>query len=234
MNIAYTSRFSSTDWFGENRIITIGGAGTIGTWVSLLLARTGEHTLIIFDDDIVEIHNMAGQLFRKSDIGTLKVDAIKDIILSFTDHSENTILTSNSRITDKSKVTPVCISCFDSMKARKDMFTTWCKLDNREIFIDGRMSVESYEIYTVLKGEEDSYLETLFEDDTVPAQICSLKSTSHVGAMIGSKMTAILMNYLANINISMTIREIPFMIREDLELMNYTNGKLSDYIQVYQ
>lgn len=230
----YTGRFSSTDWFGELRTITIGGAGTIGTWLSVLLARTGGHTLHIFDDDVIETHNMAGQLFRKSDIGKKKVDALKDLIFDLTDHDDETIFACDTRIDDTTDVTPVCMSCFDSMKARRDLFTAWCKLEDREIFIDGRMSVENYEIYTVKKGDEESYLETLFEDDTIPPQICSLKSTSHVGALIGGKMTAILLNHLANIKIGMDLRDIPFMVREDLELMNYTNGQLSDYMEVYK
>jgi hypothetical protein len=233
MDPSYTSRFSSADWFGENRIITVGGAGTIGTWLSVLLARTGEHTLIIFDDDTVEVHNMAGQMFRKSDIGKKKVEALRDIILDFTDHDESTIYVSDSKVTDKTKVTPICMSCFDSMKARKDMFTAWKKLDDREMFIDGRMSIENYEVYTCLKGQEEIYEGTLFNDDEIPPQICSLKSTSHVGALIGGRMTALLLNHLANVKMGIEIREIPLMIREDLELMNYKNGKQLQIIELF-
>lgn len=226
MDPSFTSRFSSADWFGENRIITIGGAGTIGTWLSVLLARTGEHTLYIYDDDTVEIHNMAGQLFRKSDIGKTKVDALKEIILELTDHDDSTIYVSESRITDKSTMTPVCMSCFDSMKARKDMFTAWKRLDDREIFIDGRMSIENYEVYVCMKGQEEEYEKTLFNDDEIPEQVCSLKSTSHVGALIGGRMTSLLLNHLANVKMGIEIRNIPFMTKEDLEVMNFKNGEL--------
>lgn len=226
MDPSFTSRFSSADWFGENRIITIGGAGTIGTWLSVLLARTGEHTLYIYDDDTVEIHNMAGQLFRKSDIGKTKVDALKEIILELTDHDDSTIYVSESRITSRSTMTPVCMSCFDSMKARKDMFTAWKRLDDREIFIDGRMSIENYEVYVCMKGQEEEYEKTLFNDDEIPEQVCSLKSTSHVGALIGGRMTSLLLNHLANVKMGIEIRNIPFMTKEDLEVMNFKNGEL--------
>lgn len=223
MEASFTSRFSSADWFGETRMMTIGGAGTIGTWLSLLLARTGEHKLLIYDDDDVSEYNMAGQLFRKSDIGKKKVRALQEIILDYTDHNESSILCSENRITSSTKLTPVVFSCFDNMKARKTMFETWCKMDNREIFIDGRMSIESYEIYCVRKGDEEKYKETLFSDDSIPPQICSLKSTSHTGAMIAARMTTLLVNHFANIRIGIDIRTIPFSIREDLELMNYKN-----------
>jgi tRNA A37 threonylcarbamoyladenosine dehydratase len=59
------TRFNSVDWFGDFREITIGGVGTIGSWLSLLLARTGEHELIMYDDDTVESINLSGQLFSK-------------------------------------------------------------------------------------------------------------------------------------------------------------------------
>jgi hypothetical protein len=188
---------------------------------------------MIFDDDTVEVHNMAGQLFRKSDIGKKKVEALKDLILDLTDHDESTIYVSDSRITHRTKVTPVCMSCFDSMKARKDMFTAWKRLDDREMFIDGRMSIENYEVYTCMKGQEEIYEQTLFNDDEIPAQICSLKSTSHVGALIGGRMTALLLNHLANVKMGMEIREIPLMVREDLEIMNYKNGKQSEITALF-
>ena len=213
----FTVRFSSAEWFGETRVITIGGVGTIGSWLSLLLARTGDHTLILYDDDKVETHNLSGQLYDKLAIDKYKVNATRSIIIEFSGHNGDQIISSQKRITENSSVSPVCFSCFDNMKARKDFFKAWKKLDNREVFIDGRMTIESYQVYTVTKGMEDAYEATLFSDADLPDQICSLKSTSHVGALIGGRMTSIFMNYLANVKNPESMRDVPFEWREDLE-----------------
>jgi hypothetical protein len=117
---------------------------------------------------------------------------------------------------DTSYVSPVCISGFDNMKARKAMFDAWCKLDNREVFIDGRMAVESLEVITVLKGKEDDYRSTLFDDKDVPDPVCSLKSTSHVGAIIGGLIVSIFNNVIATAKDPDCMRGIPFRVRLDL------------------
>jgi molybdopterin/thiamine biosynthesis adenylyltransferase len=220
-DVVLTSRFSSADWFGQDRIITIGGAGTIGSWLSLLLSRTGDHTFIMYDDDVVDTVNIAGQLFSMESIGKNKVECLAQNMISFSDTPSSMIFAEVEKIEKESEVSDVCFSCFDNMKARRMMFDLWKMRETREIFIDGRMTMESYQVYTVTPENEDEYEKTLFSDEDVAEQICSLKSTSHIGALIGARMTSTFMNHLANISLGMPMRNIPFLIREDLEPMTY-------------
>jgi len=211
-------RFSSIDWFGELREISIGGLGTIGTHLSLSLARTGDHTFIMYDDDKVEIENLSGQLFPKSSIGKYKTEAVIELIKAYTEIDDDKLYPVNEKLLEGTYVSPVCFSCFDNMVARKAMFEQWCKLDNREIFIDGRMTIENYEVYTVTKGMEERYRATLFDDSEIPPQICSLKNTSHTGALIGARMTLMFTNHLTNIKLGIPMRTTPFKFREDMEI----------------
>jgi len=213
-------RFSSIEWFGELREVSIGGLGTIGTHLSLSLARTGDHTFIMYDDDTVEIENLSGQLFPRSSIGKLKTEAVVELIKAYTEIDDDKLFPVNEKLVEGTYVSPVCFSCFDNMKARTIMFNEWCKRDDREIFIDGRMTIENYEVYVVTKGNEDRYRESLFDDSEIPPQICSLKNTSHTGALIGARMTLMFTNHLANIKIGIPIRTTPFRFREDMEYNN--------------
>lgn len=60
--------------------IHIIGCGAIGSTVAENLARFGITKMTLYDFDIVEPHNIANQMFRHSDIGKMKVDALADYI----------------------------------------------------------------------------------------------------------------------------------------------------------
>ena len=76
-------RFKGASWFPKgNELILVGGCGGIGSWVTFFLARIG-YLPIVYDFDVIEEHNIGGQLFRHSDIGRLKVSAISQICKDF-------------------------------------------------------------------------------------------------------------------------------------------------------
>lgn len=187
-------RFSGAHWFkaGPQDII-IGGVGGIGSWLAFFLGRIG-HNLYLFDGDLIEDVNLAGQFYNKDQIGKLKVTAVQENIKSFCslDVSIDTWYTSDSM------TNPIVFSAFDNMKARKLMFEKWAEQEDREIFIDGRLLMEGGQVFCVLKGQEEAYRAELFDDDEVQDLPCNYKATSHCGAFIGSLMTSIFNNYLAN------------------------------------
>lgn len=212
------SRFSSIEWYGQTREITVGGVGTIGSNVSIPLARSAEHTILLYDDDIIDIHNLSGQMFNLSHIGQSKVEVMRDLLLSFTEIADTNVHALNMKIEDGTYVSPVCFSCFDNMKARRSLFDNWKKLENRELLLDGRMTIESYEVYAVTPDNEDEYEKTLFSDADVPDQICSLKNTTHTGFLIAGRMMSTFTNHLANVATGIPMREVPFYFREDMAL----------------
>ena len=65
--------------FKEESAIVI-GLGGIGSWVALDLALLGIGTLVLVDPDIIEASNLNRTLFKLSDIGRKKTDAIKEMI----------------------------------------------------------------------------------------------------------------------------------------------------------
>lgn len=205
------NRFKDAPWFPkENETVMIGGAGGIGSWLALFLTRAG-FAPIIFDFDIIEEHNIGGQLFRLSDVGKFKVTALHNIIKEFGNDNINTF---TQKIDRDSPTHHFMFSAFDNMKARKDLFEVWKRSISGAsilpIFIDGRLEMEQLQVFCVTPDRIAEYEVTLFNDSEVEDAPCTMKQTSHTAAMIATLMTSYFTNHMVNIYERERLREIPF------------------------
>lgn len=221
------SRFQDATWYGNPQEIIVGGAGGIGSWTALLLSRIG-HTLYLFDMDLIEEHNMAGQLYATKQIGRNKAEAIKETIKLYADNDN---IEAMGMYDKDSPSAPIVFSCFDNMAARKLMFNKWKEQEDRLIFIDGRMLAEVGMIYCVVKGNEEAYETELFDDSEVKDAPCSFKATSHCGALIGSLMVSGLNNFLANVVYKDDIRVVPFKLEFELPMFAFTEREVKEFIK---
>jgi hypothetical protein len=218
------NRFKEAPWFLSTTeeekamipysTIFIGGAGGIGSWTALFLSRAGFYTYVQ-DFDRIETHNLGGQCFRTQDIGIFKVNALQDLIYDFTGSQMCSV--STETVEKDTPGYPFMVSAFDNMEARKMFFEAWKKslindgLEYKDaLFIDGRLSMEGYEIYCVTPDKIKEYEETLFLDEEVEDLPCTMKQTTHVAAMIGSQITALFTNHVTNIKAGKAIRSVPF------------------------
>ena len=74
----------SLEVFNPNKYtdrIHIIGCGSVGATVAENLVRHGLTAITLWDFDEVESKNLANQIFRFKDVGKLKVDALKDILI---------------------------------------------------------------------------------------------------------------------------------------------------------
>ena len=62
--------------------VVIAGAGSVGSFIALELARAGVGYFVLCDSDILEIHNICRHQLGWKDVGRYKVDAVKDAILN--------------------------------------------------------------------------------------------------------------------------------------------------------
>ena len=102
-------------------------------------------------------------------------------------------------------------SAFDNMEARKDLFTIWKSNPKREIFIDGRLLADQYEVFFVQKGMEAKYEASLFDDAEVPTVACTFKQTSHFAGICAARMVHGMTNYMSQ----HMFYKLPFHISEE-------------------
>ena len=209
--------------------VTVVGVGGIGSWTSLLISRLGVKSLTLYDDDTVELGNISGQFYSSNDIDKFKVDAIQGAINRYSVYYNVTSI--NQRFEDNSMVSPVVISCLDSMSARRTVFNAWrCAVNNSEdkskfLFIDGRLSAETLQVFAV-PGDDDSairrYKESIFPDHEADTEVCSYKQTSFMANMIASLITNVFVNYVASTIDGGAARAVPFKTEYLGEMMWFT------------
>lgn len=211
------NRFKDAPWFPTvDTYCLIGGAGGISSWLTLFLTRAGFKP-IVYDFDILEEHNLGGQLYSKKQIGKPKVTALQEVVRDFADES---ISVFQQKYQSDSLPHNIMFSGFDNMKARKDMFELWkdyCQNlyegDKSEcIFIDGRLLAEQMQIFCVRITDEVSiaeYEKVLFDDSEVEDAPCTFKQTSHAAAMIAGMMTGFFTNHVTNLAEKNNARTVP-------------------------
>lgn len=74
-----------------NERIHIIGCGAVGSTIAELLARTGLTKITLYDFDRVEAHNIANQMFTAGDIGKLKCEALKELMVRINPEAESDI-----------------------------------------------------------------------------------------------------------------------------------------------
>lgn len=207
-------RFKDAPWFStEKAPILIGGAGGIGSWLTMLATRAG-FECHVYDDDTLETVNMAGQLFCHSDIGKPKVEALANIVRLTCDEE---IYPYNERVDENTMTNNIVYTAFDNITARRHMFESWLKEyrnDETAIFIDGRLMAEQLTLFIVRGGDaeaiHDYHTKHLPSDDTIADAPCTFKQVSHNAAMIAAKMVAFLTNFMTGVRSDDKSRATPY------------------------
>ena len=203
-----TTRFSGAEWFGEiqKKQILVAGVGGIGSNLVFQLARMCPNKIVMYDNDVVELVNMAGQLYSHNDVGRSKVDALRRMIRDYT-NTQNVYAVTN--LYDTNDKSDIMMCGFDNMNARKSFFESWLAhvrdLNTDKsmcLYMDGRLSMDTLQIICI-QGTDDYNIERyqkefLFTDEEAEHTVCSMKQTTYLACMIGSLMVNLFTNWVAN------------------------------------
>ncbi len=163
--------------------VTIIGAGAIGSWVALGLAKSGFTKLAVFDHDEVDIVNMSSQFFGIADVGRPKVEALADRIEEMTGE----MITPIPEKWDGMKLKGIVIMAADSMEVRKKIFETHKGNAATSWLIDARMGAETALLYTVNPNNPkdcEDYEKTLYTDAEAVQERCTAKSTTYCAIVL--------------------------------------------------
>ena len=67
------------------------GCGSVGSTIAENLARCGVTKMTLWDFDTVENHNIVNQMFGQSDVGKLKVEAVRDLVVGINPEAKDNI-----------------------------------------------------------------------------------------------------------------------------------------------
>ena len=137
--------------FLNKRILVI-GAGGIGSWTTLALAKMGCRDITVMDYDIVSTQNINSQIYSWKDIGRTKCEALADTI--------NTLVSDPNNAEDGYMINTIeqewvpgmelkyeiVISALDSMETRIKLWED-IKVNPFILhYIDGRMGGEYFKV----------------------------------------------------------------------------------------
>jgi molybdopterin/thiamine biosynthesis adenylyltransferase len=165
--------------------VTVVGAGGIGSFTIPALAKMGVTNLTIYDDDVVEPHNLPNQSYRPQDLGHSKVEAIASICGDFTKVRPNAVASKLGSIRPEG----IVISGVDSMRSRKAIWKNISWNPNVRCYIDARMGAEMLQIFTIDPCDEEQvifYEKSLFDDKNAFVAPCTNRAIIYTGYFVAA------------------------------------------------
>jgi molybdopterin/thiamine biosynthesis adenylyltransferase len=163
--------------------ITIIGAGAIGGWTALSLAKMGFSDITVWDFDKVDIVNLNSQFYRKKDVGFSKHIALYELIHEFTE-----IKIGYQGRYEGGIFPGIVISAVDSMEVRR---LIWENHAGKAIFtkavIDPRMGAEQALLYVMdpmNPKDQEAYTKTLYSDQEAVQERCTAKAVIYTANLL--------------------------------------------------
>lgn len=153
------------------------GAGSIGSFVALTLAKMGFPDITVQDMDTVEEHNIPAQFYPEDSVGQSKVDALKSMVKAFAGVDlkvEGEPWDIHSRLPPNIGLLVVAV---DNMDLRKDIYTQWGH--RVPYYIEARMGAEVARVYAIktdVEHERCFYAGTLYPQSEAGPERCAYKT----------------------------------------------------------
>lgn len=171
--------------------ITVIGAGAVGSFTVLALAKSGAERIVVYDDDVIEPHNLPNQWYRMADVGTKKVDALQELVLDMTGVLIDTV----PERFKGGPATEVTVCAVDSMDIRIEL---WRQLHPRpSLYVDARMGAEVGTVKCV--GPYGSwYDDTLYTSAEALHAPCTAKATMYCASGLAAFIASQVANYASD------------------------------------
>lgn len=190
--------------------ITVIGAGSVGSFTTLSLAKMGMSNLTVFDDDVVDEHNLPNQFFRVEDLARLKVEALADLVRAF----ERTEIRTVPRRFDGGSLSGIVVGAVDSMASRSAVWESVRFNPAVRLFIDARMGGLVSIVRPVRPcdvGDVRRYERTLHSDDEAAPEPCSARAILFTVLAIASTVARL-------VRMELVGKELPREVTQDHEL----------------
>ena len=189
------------DWYDPNVFdprVTIIGAGGIGSWVTITLAKLGVRRFVVYDSDAVEEHNLGSTPYHMSSLAEKKVGVLKPIAEHY---GFGVKFRGVTKKFNGSKLPPtdVLISAVDSMEARRMLFKAAVE-QKINFFIDGRIGGENLRVYSVrpTDTEDRKFYRLTTKKSIIVAHLpCTGQQCIDIGLAVSSLIVRSFRNWIA-------------------------------------
>ena len=197
LNQEFNRFMRNKDLIPQNKLdeVCVIGLGGIGSSVVSLLAIMGFDSIIGYDDDTLEEHNLSTCIYPHKYVGKSKAFAAQALIHEYASLSVG--VCESLRWTYNLDVYKNMIICPDNMEVRRDVYDKWVKQKDRGFLIDLRMDALAMEIITVTKDHDD------FDSSWVPSAAiedapCTMKHTIFTSSIVAGLGVNQVFNVLAH------------------------------------
>lgn len=155
----------------------------------------GLKSLVCYDEDGVEPHNLPNQFFRKNDLDKFKVEALGEMLREFTD----TQFVGHMNYYTNQRLAETVVVATHTMASRKLVWEQFLKQDQAHYLIEARMGAQQGRVYCIRKqyiarkrawvvtpSDIKFYAATLYDDSEVPELPCTARSIIYNVLMIAS------------------------------------------------
>jgi len=183
----------------SKKTVCIIGCGGLGSFIALMLLKTGITNFILYDFDDVEEHNIPTQFFRKKDIGKPKVDMLKEQLIEHAPDIINVEAHYERYEISTLEIADIFIPAVDNMTTRSDVFSSLELNMEVELILDPRMGGVAYEIYTCIIEDSVSvknYMSSLVGEEDIEPLECTAKATVFIAALVAGEITNLARRFL--------------------------------------
>jgi molybdopterin/thiamine biosynthesis adenylyltransferase len=161
----------------------------------------GFNDITVYDFDKIEVENINCQFYRFSDIGKLKVEALKEIVKDFTGVE---IEAKPERYEKGMMSKGIVISAVDSMEVRRMIWENHKSFAiSTRLIIDPRMGAETALAYAMKPCDPKdikSYEKTLYSDEDAVQERCTAKATMYTALALSAHVAKIVKDFLCTEN----------------------------------
>ena len=180
--------------------ITVIGAGGIGSWATLALAKMGCSDITVIDFDTVEPKNTPSQIYTMDDVGNPKAYQLAKIVNALTGTAIFGVKAKFEDHLPVADIAPEVIICaVDSLKARLSIWNALIKTQVKtRLYIDARMAGEDLRIISFSPLDLTSafeYAKTLSPKRTPHREECTARSVVYNTFLCAGLITSTVKKY---------------------------------------
>jgi molybdopterin/thiamine biosynthesis adenylyltransferase len=183
-----------------NTPITVIGVGATGSHLVMSLIELGFTNITMYDDDVVEPHNLANQAYEQQDIGETKISSLQRLIEAKLGEVPRSLTFIEEKVTSETELTGVVFLLTDTMESRHEIATA---VQNKALYVlETRMASSYGNIFGFdpnVVSEFETWHSTLSTDEDTEVSSCGSAISVGPTAKITANLAVWhLINYLTD------------------------------------